>query len=66
MGENKSLMTAEEVAKYLNVDETTIYVWAKEGKIPAAKLGRLWRFDGDEIEKWVKSKKSSAAGEQKE
>lgn len=49
------LMTVEEVARYLRVRPSTIYEWAKEGKIPAAKVGRLWRFHQEEIETWVRN-----------
>jgi len=46
------LIAVDEVAEYLRVKVTTVYEWAKEGKIPAAKVGRLWRFDGGEIDRW--------------
>ena len=49
------LMTVREVAKYLRVKPSTIYEWAKDGKIPAAKVGRLWRFHREEIDAWVRS-----------
>ena len=48
------LMTVGEVAEYLRVKRSTVYKWAKDGKIPAAKVGRLWRFDRGQIETWVK------------
>lgn len=50
------IMTLEEVAKYLKVDESTVYTWANNGTIPAAKLGRLWRFDKEEIDRWIKER----------
>ena len=53
------LITVTEVAEYLRVKRSTVYEWAKDGKIPAAKVGRLWRFDREEIEAWVKSRKRS-------
>jgi excisionase family DNA binding protein len=34
------IMTLEEVAEYLRVKPQTIYTWAQEKKIPAAKLGK--------------------------
>jgi excisionase family DNA binding protein len=46
------IMTLEEVAKYLKLKPQTIYTWAQEGKIPAAKLGKEWRFKRSVIEKW--------------
>jgi len=49
------LMTVEELAEYLRVKTSTVYDWAKNGKIPAAKIGRLWRFDRGEVENWVKN-----------
>jgi len=52
MAEN--LMTAEEVAGYLRVKLATVYEWAKNGRMPAAKVGRLWRFHREEIDAWVR------------
>lgn len=45
-------MTLEEVAKYLKVKPQTIYTWAQEKKIPAAKLGKEWRFRKSIIDEW--------------
>ena len=44
MPENDKIMTLEEVAEYLRLKPQTIYTWAQEKKIPAAKLGKEWRF----------------------
>lgn len=46
------IMTLEEVAKYLKLKPQTIYTWAQTGKIPAAKLGKEWRFRKSVIDKW--------------
>lgn len=45
-------MTLEEVADYLKVKPQTIYTWAQEKKIPAAKLGKEWRFKRSIIDVW--------------
>ncbi|RPI01530.1 MAG: DNA-binding protein [Calditrichaeota bacterium] len=45
-------MTIEEVAAYLRLKPQTIYTWAQEGKIPAAKLGNQWRFKRSMIDRW--------------
>jgi excisionase family DNA binding protein len=45
-------MTIEEVAAYLRLKPQTIYTWAQEGKIPAAKLGNQWRFKRSIIDRW--------------
>lgn len=46
------IMTLEEVAAYLKVKPQTIYTWAQEKKIPAAKLGKEWRFKRSIIDTW--------------
>ena len=45
-------MTLEEVAKYLKLKPQTIYTWAQNNRIPAAKLGKEWRFRKSIIDKW--------------
>ena len=45
-------MTLEEVAKYLKLKPQTIYTWAQNNKIPAAKLGKEWRFKKSVIDRW--------------
>jgi excisionase family DNA binding protein len=45
-------MTLEEVAEYLKLKPQTIYTWAQEKKIPAAKLGKEWRFRKSIIDEW--------------
>ena len=49
------IMTIEEVAAYLKLKPQTIYSWAQEKKIPAAKLGKEWRFKKSIIDKWFAS-----------
>lgn len=46
------VMTIEEVAKYLKLKPQTIYTWAQNKKIPAAKLGKEWRFKKSVVDKW--------------
>jgi len=47
------LMTVLEVAAYLRVTEKTIYRLLRQGKIPATKVGRQWRFEKASIEEWL-------------
>ncbi|MDR2071194.1 MAG: PTS sugar transporter subunit IIA [Treponema sp.] len=53
------ILTIEEVAKYLRVSEGTVHEWAQNGEIPAGKIGTLWRFKKQEIEKWVNARLST-------
>ncbi len=50
------LMTIKEVAQYLKVNIYTVYKMAEHGELPAAKLGRIWRFRKDEIYRWLAEK----------
>jgi len=47
------LMTLQEVADYLRVTEKTIYRLLKQGRIPATKVGHLWRFRRNLIDEWL-------------
>ena len=47
------IMTTKELAKYLKLHEITICKYAAEGRIPAIRIGRVWRFDKDAIDKWI-------------
>ena len=55
-----SILTIEEVAKYLRVSERTVYDWSQTGEIPSGKIGTVWRFKKGEIEKWVNERLSSS------
>ncbi len=47
------------MAKYLRVSERTVYDWAQKGEIPSGKIGTVWRFKKNEIERWVNERLSS-------
>ena len=53
-----TLMGPAEVAKYLGVTERTLYQWAQSGKVPALKVGSVWRFRRNEIDRWLESNRS--------
>lgn len=52
----KEIMTAKDVADYLNLHPLTVHRYAREGKIPAFKIGTDWRFHKKYIERWIKEK----------
>lgn len=52
------LITAKELAKYLQLTEVTIYKYASEGKIPGMKIGSRWRFEKDKIDDLIKNENS--------
>ncbi len=48
-----AIMTISEVAQYVNMHELTVRRLAREGQLPALKLGRQWRIKKDLLEKWL-------------
>lgn len=47
--------SVEEIASHLGVKRDTVYKWIEEKKMPAHKLGRLWKFQKTEVDEWVRS-----------
>ena len=47
------IMTAAEVAEFLQVHVATLYRLLKQGQIPVFKIGTEYRFDRKQIEKWT-------------
>lgn len=47
-------LSVEEVSRYLGVKRDTIYKWIGDKRMPAHKVGRLWKFKKNEVDEWVK------------
>lgn len=50
------IMTIAEVAAYLGLQELTVRRLAREGALPAVKLGRQWRVKRDLLDKWIETR----------
>jgi len=46
------VLTAAEVAQWLRIPKSTLYKLCQDGRIPAKKIGRHWRFDGEALHRW--------------
>ena len=55
-------LSVEEIAEHLGVSRDTVYTWVNTKEMPAHKVGRLWKFDKDEVDKWVRSGKAGHGG----
>jgi len=44
----------KELAKYVGVSKETIYRWIKSNKIPYFKVGKLHKFDSEQIDMAIK------------
>ena len=47
-------LSVDEIAAHLGVNPDTIYKWITRKRMPAHKLGRLWKFLASEVDQWVK------------
>jgi excisionase family DNA binding protein len=47
------LMTARQVAAYLNVNERTVLKLVSEGSLPGVKIGNQWRFRKAMLDAWL-------------
>ena len=54
-----ALLSVRDVAQYLKLNEQTVYRMAREGKLPATKIGRQWRFSGRMIEALIHGRPNS-------
>lgn len=44
-----ALLTTKDLQDLIHVDKSTIYRMAEDGRLPAIKVGRQWRFPADQI-----------------
>ena len=53
--ESMDILTVEELHGYLKIPKPTLYALAQNGRIPAAKVGKHWRFRRSDIDGWLKA-----------
>lgn len=51
------LMTVEQVAAYLQLNKLTVYRYIREGRIPAARLGKGYRVRKSDVDAFLESQK---------
>ena len=49
------ILTLEELHSYLKIPKPTLYSLARNGRLPAAKVGKHWRFRRADINEWLKA-----------
>lgn len=57
-------LTVKQVAKYLQVNERTIYKLAQASKIPCFKVAATWRFWKREIDEWSRIRPNKLKNEE--
>lgn len=48
------VMTIKQLAEYLQLPVPSLYQMAKNGRLPAAKVGKHWRFQRHVIDEWLR------------
>jgi excisionase family DNA binding protein len=48
----EQFLTIKDVAHLLNVHPMTVYRLLKQGRLPGVRLGGVWRFSRQAIERW--------------
>ena len=54
----QSFLTPQEVSDLLRVSIHTVRRWIKEGKLPAYKVGRVWRISKVDLDKWLNQQRT--------
>ena len=48
-------LSVDEIAAHLGVNPVTIYKWIIRKRMPAHKVGKLWKFMASEVNDWVRT-----------
>ena len=51
----RRLLDIQEVATYTGLSVHTLYTMVSQRRIPFVKMGRLTKFDREDIDKWIAS-----------
>jgi excisionase family DNA binding protein len=55
--------SVDDVAKHLGVAKDSVYRWIEHRRLPAHKIGRLWKFKLSEVDTWVRARGADAPEE---
>ena len=47
--------SVDEIARHLGVAKDSIYRWIERRRMPAHRIGRLWKFKISEVDQWVRA-----------
>jgi len=57
------LLSPQELSDVLSISIETVYAWTSQKRIPYIKMGRLVRFNMDEVNKWLERQRVAAREE---
>ena len=53
------LLRSEQAAALLQIHPKTLQKLAREGKLPATRIGDLWRFRASDLDNWLRTRVDS-------
>lgn len=56
-------LSVDEIASHLGVAAITVYRWLEKGRVPAHRVGKLWKFKVSEVDAWVRKGGADAVEE---
>jgi excisionase family DNA binding protein len=48
------IMSVEQASAYLHIRPMSLRALARDGKIPAGKFGRVWRFNKEDLDNFLR------------
>lgn len=60
MEQHRKLMDVQEAAEYVGLSTFTVRRLAKQGALPAAKIGRAYRFKKEDIDSYLRTQYKGA------
>ena len=58
-------LSVDEIAAHMGVNPDTVYKWIERRKLPAHKMGRLWKFKATEVDEWVRQGQAAEGADTK-
>ena len=55
--QTQPFLTPKEVSDLLQVSVYTVRRWIKQGELPAYKVGRLWRINKGDLNRWLRQQR---------
>lgn len=53
--EKDKWMSMKQVCEYLGISRDTAAKWIKNKAMPGYQIDRIWRFDKDEVDEWMRN-----------
>lgn len=59
------VMTVDQVAAYLQLNRLTVYRYVRDGQIPAARIGKVYRIRREDVDAFLEARKWAGGGARK-